>query len=304
MADIDTLTPQEQQYFETGGEAAPEAPAAAPESAPEPEPELVLEVPDEAAPEPQQAPQEQHKHVPLPVLLEERNKARAQREQFEQERIKWAEDKARLQERMDIIARSMQQRQEAPPPQFDDDPIAATRYGFEQAGKAVQSLEEQVANMRAEQEQAQRAQQLTHAAIAAETAFKKTAPDYDQAIEHLVKARASELQALGYQGPQILQVMQQERAAVLEQSLRSGRNPAETLYTLSKVRGYAPKAVEPPAEQKMGKLEAGARAASGIDNVAGRQTKTIGIQSLIEMSDDDFYKISSDEKAFRKLFGE
>jgi hypothetical protein len=302
MADIDALTPQEQQYFESGGEAAPEAPVETP--AVEPEPELVLEASaDTPVAEPEKA-QEPHKHVPLPVLLEERNKARAQREQFEQERIKWAEDKARLQERMDIIARSMQQRQEAPPPQFDDDPIAATRYGFEQTGKAVQSLEEQVNSMRAEQEQAQRAQQLTHAAIAAETAFKKSAPDYDQAIEHLVKTRASELQALGYQGPQILQVMQQERAAVLEQSLRSGRNPAETLYNLSRVRGFAPKAVEPPAEQRMQKLEAGSKAASGIDNVAGRQSKTIGIQSLIEMSDDEFYKISSDEKAFRRLFGE
>jgi hypothetical protein len=302
MADIDALTPQEQQFFDSQGETAPEAPVETPVA--EPEPELVLEVPADAEAAPQPAPQEQHKHVPLPVLLEERNKAKAQREQFERERLQWAADQAKLQERLDIIAQSFQQRREAPPPQFDEDPIAATRYGFEQTGKVMQSLEQQVADMRAQQEQVQREQQITQAAIAAETAFKRSAPDYDQAIEHLVKARASELQALGYQGNQILQVMQQERAAVLEQSLRSGRNPAETLYQLSKVRGYTPKAAETPAEQRMEMLKAGSKAASGIDNVAGRQTKTIGIQSLIEMDDDEFYRISSNEKAFRKLFGE
>ena len=145
---------------------------------------------------------------------------------------------------------------------------------------------------------------MTHAAIAAETHFKKAAPDYDQAIEHLVRQRASELQALGYQGQQILQVMQQERAAVLDQSLRSGRNPAETLYNLAKARGFVPKAQEQPGAEKMDTLEAGAKAASGIDNVAGRQSKTIGIQSLIEMDDDEFYKIVSNEKSFRRLFGE
>ena len=91
---------------------------------------------------------------------------------------------------------------------------------------------------------------------------------------------------------------------MLEQSLRSGRNPAETLYSLAKVRGYTPKAVEPPAAQKMDTLEAGAKAASGIDNLTGGKPKTIGIQSLIEMDDDEFYKITSNEKAFRRIFGE
>ena len=116
----------------------------------------MLEVPDEAAPavEAEKPQQEEHRqHVPLPVLLEERNKAKAQKEQFEQERIRWAQDQAKLQERLDIIARSMQQRQEPPPPQFDDDPIAATRYGFEQAGRAVQSLEQEVASLKMEREQ-------------------------------------------------------------------------------------------------------------------------------------------------------
>ncbi len=302
----EALTPQEQQFFDTKGETAPAVPAPEP-STPAAEPELRVEVPDDviiAAPEAPAQRQEEHKQVPLPVLLEERNKARQQREQFDQERIRWAQDQAKLQERLDIIARSMQQRQEPAPPQFDDDPIAATRYGFEQSGKAMQSLEQQVADLKAEREQSARAQQLTHAAIAAETQFKQAAPDYDQAIEHLVKQRASELQALGYQGQQILQVMQQERAAVLEQSLRSGRNPAETLYSLAKVRGYTPKAVEPPAAQKMDTLEAGAKAASGIDNLTGGKPKTIGIQSLIEMDDDEFYKITSNEKAFRRIFGE
>jgi hypothetical protein len=306
MADQDALTPQEQQFFDSKGES--EAPAAEQAEAAPAEQEVVLEVPDAptSATAAEAAPPEKHQTVPLPVLLEERNKARQIREQFEAERRQWTAAEARLQERLDILAQAMTRDQQSKQaaPSFDDDPIAATVHGFQQTGEVVKNLQDKLAQIEKGQQAERFEQQLTHAAIAAEQQFKAAAPDYDSAIEHLVNARGRELAALGYQGNQILEIMKGERSAVLQQSLQTGRNPAQVLYELAKVRGFAPKAAPPKGEQKMDALEAGSKAASGIDNVAGRQTKSISLQSLIEMDDDEFYKLSSSPKAFRRLFGE
>lgn len=301
----DELTPQEQQFFATGGEQAPEAPAA--ETPAEPEPELVLEAEPEApaapAAEPAKPAEEKHQTVPLAVLMEERAKAKEWRAQLEQERVQRAAEQAKLQERLDILARAYQPKEEQPPA-FEDDPVAATRYGLQKTGESLQEVAKQVAEVRQRQEAEEFERRITAAAVSAEQQFKAQAPDYDAAIEHLVRQRAGELSALGYQGPQILQVMQNERAALLQQTLANGRNPAQTLYELAKVRGYAPKPVAPAPEAKLETLQAGAKAAAGIDNVAGRQQKSISVQSLIEMDDDQFAKIAGNEKAWRRLFGE
>jgi hypothetical protein len=304
MADSDALTPQEQQFFDTRGEV--ETPAAEPAEAAPAEQEVVLEVPGAPAPAAETPPPEKHQTVPLPVLLEERNKARQIREQFEEERRKWTAAEARMQERLDILAQAMtrDQQPKQPTPSFDDDPIAATVHGFQQTGETVKALQAKLDQIEKGQQAEHLERQMTSAAVAAEQQFKASAPDYDSAIEHLVNARGRELAALGYQGQQILEIMHGERKQVLQQSLQSGRNPAQVLYELAKVRGYAPKAAAPKAEQRMDTLEAGNKAASGIDNVAGRQTKSISLQSLIEMDDDEFYKLSSSPKAFRRLFGE
>jgi hypothetical protein len=303
MADNDALTPQEQQFFDNRGEV--ETPAAEPVEAVPAEQEVVLEIP-ESAPAAEAPPPEKHQTVPLPVLLEERNKARQIREQFEEERRKWTAAEARMQERLDILAQAMTRDQQPKQvtPSFDDDPIAATVHGFQQTGETVKALQAKLDQIEKGQQAEHFERQITSAAVAAEQQFKTSAPDYDSAIEHLVNARGRELAALGYQGQQILEIMHGERKQVLQQSLQSGRNPAQVLYELAKVRGYAPKAAAPKAEQKMDALEAGSKAASGIDNVAGRQTKSISLQSLIEMDDDEFYKLSSSPKAFRRLFGE
>ena len=76
------------------------------------------------------------------------------------------------------------------------------------------------------------------------------------------------------------------------------------LYALAKARGYTPKATAPAPEQKMEQLEQGQAAARDIASSPGRQTKSITLQSLIEMDDDAFYKISSNPRAFKRLFGE
>jgi hypothetical protein len=304
MADQDALTPQEQQFFDSRGEV--DTPAAEPAEAAPAEQEVVLEVPDTPAPAAEAPPPEKHQTVPLPVLLEERNKARQIREQWDEDRRKWAATEARLAERLDIMARAINRDQQPtqPAPSFDDDPIAATVHGFQQTGETVKALQAKLDQIEKGQQADHLERQMTSAAVAAEQQFKTSAPDYDSAIEHLVNARGRELAALGYQGQQILEIMHGERKQVLQQSLQSGRNPAQVLYELAKVRGYAPKAAAPTGEQKLDTLAAGNKAASGIDNVAGRQTKSISLQSLIEMDDDEFYKLSSSPKAFRRLFGE
>lgn len=304
----DKLTPQEQQYFDTQGEAPTEAPA---EEAPAAdEADLVLEQPAEAPAE--EAPAEDHpdrdKRVPLAALHEARAKAKeyqAQLEEFRLARVKDEQKWAVAQARMDTLAAMLApKQQEQAPPSFDEDPVAASRFGIERTGQAVMTLAQQVEDMKREKYEAQQEQAYQQHAVAAENALRQQTPDYDNAVEFLVRQRAGELAALGLQNDAVMQTLHLERRQLLQTAAQNKQNPAAMLYAVAKARGYAPKPPAADGQQKMETLAAGQRAASGVASVSGRQQTPVSIQALAEMDESDFYKISSNEKAWRKLFGE
>jgi hypothetical protein len=105
---------------------------------------------------------------------------------------------------------------------------------------------------------------------------------------------------MNYNPQQIRQVLEAERAQLLMRTAQTGKNWAETLYSLARARGYQAK---PAPQDKLQKLEASQNAAAGLSEVAGRQTVPLSIQSLASMDDDDFYKISSNPKEWAKLMG-
>src|SRR5574343_261233 len=266
----DELTPQEQAYFDNGGDVPAEAVLAA------------------------EAPKKDGSWVPIGALHETRAQLKETKAEIEAMRRQRAEDEARwavAQERLNMMQQAMLRQNQPPEPTFDDDPVAASRRGLEQAGAAVQQLGqkvheiEQMNQMRAAMEDAQRW------AIASEQRVAKEKPDFPQAVEYLVRSRMNELQAARYEPQQILQIMQQERAALMQRARQSGSDWGETLYGLASARGYQAKA-SVPAAQKMAQLQEGTKAAAGLSEVSGRQTVHLSIQSLASMDEDDFYKIS------------
>jgi hypothetical protein len=312
----DELTPTEQQYFDTQGEtpevAAPAEPAVieqAPDLVLEPElaPDLVLE--PELAPEAEIAAEEQpdrDKRVPLAALHEARALAKERAATIEELKRARSEDERKwavAQARMDTLAQLMTPRaQEQAVPSFDEDPVAASRYGIERTGQAVMSLAQQLNNMQQQQYETAQEHAFMQHAVAAENTLRQESPDYDHAVEFLVRQRAGELAALGFAQDQVMETLHAERKQLLQTAAQNRQNPAKMLYDVAKARGYQTRA--PAGEQQMERLQAGARASQGVASVTGRQSVPISIQTLATMDEADFYKISSNEKAWRKLFGE
>lgn len=297
----DELTPQEQAYFDAGGEApveaaeTPEAPVEAPQA--------------EASVEPSEAPAEPPKKdgswVPIGALHETRAQLKETKAAIEAMHRQRAEDEARwavAQERLNMMQQAMMRANQPPEPTFDDDPVAASRRGLEQAGAAVQQLGQEVLNIKQQQEMRAAIEDAQRWAIASEQRYAREKQDFPQAVEYLVKSRMDELQEAKYAPQQILHIMQQERMALLQRAREAGSDWANTLYGLARARGYQGKA-SVPAEQKMQQLQEGTKAAAGLSEVSGRQTVPLSIQSLAAMDEDDFYKISSNPKEWAKLMG-
>jgi hypothetical protein len=217
-----------------------------------------------------------------------------------------AEDEARwmtAQQRLNQIQEAMLKAQnpEPPAPSFEDDPVAASRYGLEKTGAAVQQLGQKLQEIEHGQRQQAVESQLMQMAVAQERQFSEKTQDFQDAVNHLVTNRIQELRYMNYDPQQIREVLEGERRQLMMRTAQTGRNWAETLYSLAKARGYAPKAV--PAEKKMAQLQDGQQAAAGLSEVSGRQTVPLSIQSLANMDDDDFYKISSNPKEWARLLG-
>jgi len=297
----DELTPEEQSYFDTKGAAENvQEPAASPETPPEAV-ETALETP-ETTPENKK----DGSWVPIGALHETRAQLKETRAEMENLRKQRVEDEARwntAQQRLNQIQEAMLRAQnpEPPPPSFEDDPVAASRYGLERTGAAVQQLNDKLQQIEHGQRQQAMEAQLAQIAVTQERQFAEKNTDFQDAVNHLVTNRIQELRFMNYDPQQIRQVLEGERRQLMMRTAQTGGNWAETLYSLAKARGYAPKTVH--AEKKMEQLKEGQQAAAGLSEVSGRQTVPLSIQSLASMDDDDFYKISSNPKEWAKLMG-
>lgn len=111
-----------------------------------------------------------------------------------------------------------------------------------------------------ERQQAQTAQvnKLTRQMTEFEADFRADNPDYDKACEFYKKARAEELEDLGYVGDRLVQRLAREMYGLVEDTIKGGRDPAETVYALAKRRGFS--GTVDDATRKLQKLQNGAKA--------------------------------------------
>lgn len=91
---------------------------------------------------------------------------------------------------------------------------------------------------------------LQSAFVADARAFAAKEPSFTEAYGFLATQFDAELQAMGYDQPQVREkVIQQRAREIITQAMQSGRSGAATLYNLAKARGWSPKpAVDPAAE--------------------------------------------------------
>ena len=195
-----------------------------------------------------------------------------------------------LQKRLDDMA-ALVKGEDPNAPKEQPDPLKPIT---EQLSKLTERFETQ--DQQREQEQ-QWNQVLTYA-DQDEARFRAQAPDFDNATQHYIKSRLSEMQALGVDQAQAEAILTQEAQQLLFQCAQQGRSPAEALYTMAKARGYTPGAVTienrpAPQPQNFGGRSLG----TGNGPAGGALTAA----QIAAMSDDDYMAFRSTPEGRRAI---
>jgi hypothetical protein len=297
----DLFTPEERAHLE---QRTPETP---PEAAtPEPSaPEAAAEPTATPAPAPAPtAPPPRQETVPQAALHEERK-----RRQEAEERARQIElQNARMAERFQMWQQATAPQSE-PPPSVDKDIFGAVNHLIRQQENTTAEINRYKQQMIADQQM----RQLGQWGAQAESAYRRSVPDYDRALQHLRQARMNELRTLGINEMQAQQQLQNEERQLLIHAAQQRRNPADYAYRMAQQRGYrqnaapaAPASPPPNPAQRLNVIEAGQQAARSLTGVGGRAAVNpeMTIDNLTKMSDREFdaWKMKNPAK-YRKLKG-
>jgi hypothetical protein len=322
--DQNTLTPEEQTFFDTMGEADKGASAGA-ETVVDPgtqgQPAADGQQPDAGAGQQQQtdgAQPGQQKMVPHAALHQSREETKEAKA-----RAAAAEERAnRLEQRTNLILeRMMQQGQptgqptapkEEPLPEVDKDPVGFIVGSIKKLSEEINGLKTVDQNRQQQGQQATVAQQVSARAAAMENQFVAQAPDYWDASSFLRQTRHQEYEAMGYTDPvQREQIIANEAFQIAAMALQQGRNPAEVVYQLAGRRGYQKKGApaangngqqqQPNGQQGNGaqqleRIGNGQQQNASLTKVTGTAPRPMTAQRLFEMSDAEFAKAVEDPR--------
>lgn len=140
-----------------------------------------------------------------------------------------------------------------------------------------------------------------------ERTFAAYTPDYDEATEHYLRSRATELAHMGITGQQAAEVLTQEARTLARQAWAVGQSAAERIYNMAQARGFvphglrsappvnpqapqAPAAPAVPAAPSLDAVRAAKAAASrSLSNANGATpVASLNAEALLSMSDEDF----------------
>jgi hypothetical protein len=212
----------------------------------------------------------------------------------ERERRKTAETELKkAQEQLQALAALREQvkaRQPDPvqPPETDDTGLKHLTERLNQveqtAHKATQTLDMQ----RIEEAENQ---QIAAVVAQSEAAYRTQKPDYDDAIRHVVNARAHELELYGLSPVEIRTALGNEVADIARSAIAQGRDPAELGYQIALSRGYRPGSGEAQPGQGQRTVDAVAAARSqsrSLGQAAGSTPTQLTAEAILAMPSEEF----------------
>lgn len=318
----ETLSPQDQATLDAmrKGDAGVIAPApatpepAAPRPEPQPQPTLMPGTGDD--PPPGQADPQDGTGRLSQALREERDRRRKSEAARHEIETRHAAEKAKLEERLNLLTQAadihMQAQQPKPQP-IEIPDINADPVGHITATMArqQQAYERELADMRKQmetvqgytkeqQEQAQRVQQgqnIDRWVQQKEAEFASTVPDYTTAMQHLMTMRSQELALQGITDQhQVQEAIHNEVRQMAGWAHQQGRNIGEMLYSVAKIRGYAPQAaqqqqapvVDQQPAQNFARQARGHEMAQTVGSVGGAPRGNSSVQALASMDESEF----------------
>ncbi len=294
----DTLSSEDQAYFDSRGETEIKAPA---DAADKPEPAAADPVADaevgddeadiaEAEAEGEQQPGAEPKRVPLAALTKTRQEARAERAG----RIAAEQRAAILEDRWNTALQQMrpQQEQEAAPaiPDMSDPQAVLDWARNELVGRKEREAAE--AKERTEREAGQRAFQQAYEAVNdTYTKAAKADPEIVEAHNAVRNSLGNELLAMGYTEAQarseIGKIENQHLVYIAQNNLEIG----PYLKSLAKARGWAPKPKADPAEdaqERVARLADAVDGSTSLSGAGGGAPRVLDAQAIANMKPDEF----------------
>lgn len=320
-ADTETLSPEEQKYFESRGEAEVAKPEEKAEKQEEskPESEAKVEAKTEAEDGEEEADEtplkegekgNQGRFVRHGAFHQEREKRKA----LEKEVRDRDEKLARLDERVKLINEALtrpaqQQEADQTPPDPETDIFGYLKH----LGSEVASLKGGVTEVKKTNEQATAQSETLNTYRSDAARFANEHKDFGDAYQFAITARDKELEALGYTDPaQRAALINQEEQWIVTEALKAKQSPAERIYRFAQVKGFkapAPKVEEKkPAgngAEKIDQINKGLEASKTLSGVGGGEGGELTAKMLAEMSDDEFaaWMDKTPKSKQRALFG-
>jgi hypothetical protein len=241
--------------------------------------------------------------VPHAALHEERER----RKQVEQAMVEERRLRALTEERTNLLLQSLarggvpQQPAVQEIPTLDKDPVGYLVGTLQRQGEVIQALTQNEMQRNQFVQQSSGVMNLQQHAIAQEREFAAQNPDYQSALDHLMKARHADLVEVGCDAAERQQILTQEALAIAERGMRTNRNPAEIIYKLAQQRGYKKAAeaalpdvgVAPGAEATARIVNAAAAQQQNrsLSNARGSAQVPLTAQRLAEMPEAEFAKM-------------
>lgn len=285
-----------------GEEGATQAPAAAAQPG-EVAPDQVVDPEDENADDPEANRGRFVRHGAF-------HKERARRKELETEVARLREMHTRGDERLRLLTQAMHgapqaQQPAAAQPRAQAETVPNPEediFGYAKHLEAkLARLEQGQQQMTDEQREAREYNTTVSAYQSDIQRFAQTEPAFGAAYQHLIQSRAQELAYAGVPENQITKAIQADELALVRAAIASGVSPAERVFQMAKLRGFAPKAAEPaptpapaaaPAESaadRAARVQAGQQAAGrSLSGAGGAPAAEMTMERLAEMSEVEF----------------
>jgi hypothetical protein len=305
LPDENSLSAEEQAYFDTKGEGAP---AAEPEpEAVEPDEEIEADVEDAAPEEPKAA-----KTVPLAALTKTREETKALKAQLEEQRTR----NAIWEDRWNTLLRQQQPAEEKRDADPEPDPNVDIFAHQQWLGRQLKA--EREARARQEQEAAQHQemqrveQQVWNAWEQDAATYVADNADFPNAAKWLSDFRDAQLKALGKVDERFADArarnmqIEQELKQIVIGAKQRGLSSAQVIYELAQGYGYTPKAPAADPADALDRLEKSVAGATSLSASGGaRPAAGMDAAAIANMSPEQFgaWLAKNGERGFKKLAG-
>jgi len=285
------------------------------EQQPEPAAQETQEKPQEAEPaEPDHVPRAEHENIQK-ALKEARAAQKASEERLAQFTRLVEELRSQRQQ-------PAAEKQPEPPkiPAVEEDPIGHFNARLQQYEEALRTVYQQGGQQHQQLAAQVQEREMWTYVERAEAEIRSQKPDYDEACQHLITARARQLDRMypsdspqvmaaarqaGFQTPAEYKqaLLNQDGRGLIQQAMQLGVSPAAMLYDLALDAGYQPKGKAPdPAEKAKQQIEATKKGRNASISISGGSGSKKGAQ---EMSITDLADLAiEDPDAFDKAWNE